>query len=98
MIYDTSNWAKQNLFDASTPGHTPGQGCYYDEEHIFVGDTLFAGSVGRTDLPMGDPELAQQSSKKLMTLSANCVIAGHGPVTTLAEERANNPFLRFLRQ
>jgi len=82
----------------STPGHTPGQGCYYDEHDIFVGDTLFAGSVGRTDLPMGDPALSQKSLAKLMTLSGKLrVHSGHGPITTLAQELASNPFLQFLR-
>ena len=83
----------------STPGHTPGQGCYYDDHDIFVGDTLFAGSVGRTDLPMGDPALMQQSLKKLMRLPGHLrVHSGHGPVTTLAQERQTNPFLTSLRQ
>ncbi len=82
----------------STPGHTPGQGCYYDESDIFVGDTLFAGSVGRTDLPMGNPSLAQKSLAKLMKLSGKLQVhSGHGPVTTLAQELASNPFLQFLR-
>lgn len=82
----------------STPGHTPGQGCYYDENDIFVGDTLFAGSIGRTDLPMGDNALMQQSLTKLLALPGHLRIhSGHGPVTTLAQELATNPFLEFLR-
>jgi len=82
----------------STPGHTPGQGCYYDEHDIFVGDTLFAGSVGRTDLPMGDPALMQQSLRRLVALPGElCVHSGHGPVTTLSHELLTNPFLQFLR-
>jgi glyoxylase-like metal-dependent hydrolase (beta-lactamase superfamily II) len=87
-----------SLHFISTPGHTPGQGCYYDEANIFVGDTLFAGSVGRTDLPMGDPILAQKSLAKLMTLPGKLKVhSGHGPVTSIAQELANNPFLHFLR-
>lgn len=82
----------------STPGHTPGQGCYYEDKNIFVGDTIFAGSVGRTDLPMGNHELAQKSLAKLMELSGKLQVhSGHGPVTTLAQERARNPYLQFLR-
>ncbi len=82
----------------SAPGHTPGQGCYYDESNIFVGDTIFAGSVGRTDLPMGDPILAQKSLAKLMKLSGKLQVhSGHGAVTTLAQELTSNPFLQFLR-
>lgn len=83
----------------STPGHTPGQGCYYDAEDIFVGDTIFAGSIGRYDLPMGDAEITQQSLQKLMALPGHLrVHSGHGPVTTLAHELQTNPYLQFLRQ
>lgn len=82
----------------STPGHTPGQGCYHDDHDILVGDTLFAGSIGRTDFPMSDPQEMQQSLRRLMALpDALRVHSGHGPMTTLGAERASNPFLRFLR-
>ncbi|TPV96320.1 MAG: MBL fold metallo-hydrolase [Myxococcales bacterium FL481] len=82
----------------STPGHTPGQGCYYDDEDIIVGDTLFAGSVGRTDFPLSDPALMRASLTRLMALPGHLrVHSGHGPTTTLARERAQNPFLGFLR-
>ncbi|MFW5426176.1 MAG: MBL fold metallo-hydrolase [Methylophagaceae bacterium] len=95
---DVIELGETTLHFISTPGHTPGQGCYYDESDIFVGDTLFAGSVGRTDLPMGDPSLAQKSLAKLMKLSGKLQVhSGHGPVTTLAQELASNPFLQFLR-
>lgn len=95
---DVIKLGETSLRFISTPGHTPGQGCYYDDADIFVGDTLFAGSVGRTDLPMGDHDLVQKSLAKLMTLSAKLQVhSGHGPVTTLAQELASNPFLRFLR-
>lgn len=83
----------------STPGHTPGQGCYYDDQDIFVGDTLFSGSVGRTDLPMGNPAIMQQSLQRLMQLPGHLrVHSGHGPVTTISREKQHNPFLTFLRQ
>ncbi|MCB2425411.1 MBL fold metallo-hydrolase [Methylophaga pinxianii] len=83
----------------STPGHTPGQGCYYDEQDIFVGDTLFYGSIGRTDLPMGNSAIMQHSLQRLMQLPGHLrVHSGHGPVTTIAHERQHNPFLTFLRQ
>ena len=82
----------------ATPGHTPGQGCYYDDEDIIVGDTLFAGSVGRTDFPMSDPEVARGSLRRLFELPGTLrVHSGHGPVTTLAAELESNPFLGFLR-
>lgn len=83
----------------STPGHTPGQGCYYDDEQIIVGDTLFAGSVGRVDFPMSDPRLAKESLRRLMQLPPHLEVhSGHGPVTTLGEELRTNPFLDFLRR
>jgi glyoxylase-like metal-dependent hydrolase (beta-lactamase superfamily II) len=82
----------------STPGHTPGQGCYYNQTDIFVGDTLFAGSIGRTDLPMGNHQLMLDSLERLMQLPAELVVhSGHGPVTSLKQELVNNPFLTFLR-
>lgn len=83
----------------STPGHTPGQGCFYDDHDIIVGDTLFAGSVGRTDFPMSDPALAKRSLRRLLELPGHLrVHSGHGPVTTLEAELASNPFLGFLRR
>jgi glyoxylase-like metal-dependent hydrolase (beta-lactamase superfamily II) len=83
----------------STPGHTPGQGCYYDDEDIVVGDTIFSGSVGRTDFPLSDPKLAQTSLRRLMTLPRHLrVHSGHGPVTTLQREFESNPHLDFLRK
>jgi len=82
----------------STPGHTPGQGCYYDDQDIFVGDTLFKGSVGRTDLPMGNHSLMQESLQRLMALPGHLQVhSGHGPVTTLSKELMTNPFLQFMR-
>lgn len=83
----------------STPGHTPGQGCFYDDEDIIVGDTLFAGSIGRTDFPMSDPALAVESLRRLMDLPGHLrVHSGHGPVTTLQHELHTNPFLGYIRR
>lgn len=83
----------------STPGHTPGQGCWYTDEDIIVGDTIFAGSVGRTDFPLSDPNLAVQSLRRLMELPLHLrVHSGHGPMTTLAVELSTNPFLGYLRR
>lgn len=82
----------------STPGHTPGMGCFYDDHDIFVGDTLFAGSIGRTDLPTGDARVMKESLKRLMALPPHLrVHSGHGPDTTLGNELASNPFLGFIR-
>ena len=66
-----------------------------NEQVVFVGDVLFAGSIGRTDLPGGSTEQLLSSIKnKLMTLGDDVkVYSGHGPVTTIGEERLTNPFL-----
>ena len=83
----------------STPGHTPGQGCWYDENDIIVGDTLFAGSIGRTDFPMSDRNLMKESLRRLLDLPGHLrVHSGHGPMTTLATELGSNPFLGFIRE
>ena len=81
-----------------TPGHTVGGGCYYfpEEGIVFSGDTLFAGSVGRTDFPGGNMrQLLASIQEKLMTLPDDTVVyPGHGPATTIGEERRNNFFLQ----
>lgn len=80
------------------PGHTPGHVVFVDEDagFAFVGDTLFRGTVGRTDFPYGNSSLLINSLKeKLLPLGDNMVIMpGHGGSTSLGEERTNNPFLR----
>ncbi len=83
----------------ATPGHTPGQGCYYDDNDIIVGDTIFAGSIGRTDFPMSDPSLMVESLRRLFELPHHLrVHSGHGPMTTLADELRANPFVGYLRK
>ncbi len=81
-----------------TPGHAPGHVCFYEREAgaLFSGDVLFAGSVGRTDLPGGDGEaLLESIREKIATLpGATRVFPGHGPQTTIAEELRSNPYLR----
>ena len=82
------------------PGHTPGGvGLWFEDDHtLFGGDTLFAGSVGRTDLPGGDFATLQQSLRRLLDLPPETrVFPGHGPATTLAEEIRSNPCLADLR-
>jgi glyoxylase-like metal-dependent hydrolase (beta-lactamase superfamily II) len=80
-----------------TPGHTPGHCCFYlaSEGELFSGDQLFAGSIGRTDLPGGDfGALMDSMSAKVMSLDDSVVVRpGHGPSTTIGAERATNPFL-----
>jgi glyoxylase-like metal-dependent hydrolase (beta-lactamase superfamily II) len=79
-----------------TPGHTPGHCCFYWETEgiLFSGDQLFAGSVGRTDLPGGSwDELVASMRDRVMTLADDVrVLPGHGPETTIGRERATNPF------
>lgn len=77
-----------------TPGHTQGSVCFLTERALFSGDTLFAGSCGRTDLPGGDMVQMQQSLARLEELDFHGhVLSGHGPKSTMAEERAYNPYL-----
>ena len=80
-----------------TPGHTPGGVCYFfkDEKLLLSGDTLFAGSIGRTDLPGGDMATLMGSLKKLTALPDDTlVVPGHGPFTSIAAEKDGNPFLQ----
>ena len=81
-----------------TPGHAPGHLAFYIEEEglVLSGDALFAGSIGRVDLPGGSMELLLRSiQERLMTLpNETRVYPGHGPQTTIANERASNPFLQ----
>jgi glyoxylase-like metal-dependent hydrolase (beta-lactamase superfamily II) len=78
-----------------TPGHSPGSIALIAEDYVFSGDTLFAGSIGRYDLPGASLTELVNSLKKLLTLPDHVkVCPGHGPVTSIGEERRTNPFLR----
>lgn len=81
-----------------TPGHTEGSICLYfpAEQKLIAGDTLFAGSIGRTDLPGGsfDAIINSLHEKVLALPDDTVVVPGHGPLTTIGEEREGNPFLR----
>lgn len=78
-----------------TPGHTWGSICYLCEDAMFSGDTLFAGSCGRTDLPGGDASVLQESLETVRGLEENYrVFPGHGESTTLLREKQTNPYLR----
>ena len=81
-----------------TPGHTPGGICLLGDERVFVGDTLFQGSIGRTDFPGGDYGTLMASIRdKLLPLpDGTAVYAGHGAATTIGEEKQFNPFVRPL--
>ncbi|HEY3368044.1 MAG TPA: MBL fold metallo-hydrolase [Symbiobacteriaceae bacterium] len=94
---ETITVGKLELQVLHTPGHTPGGICLYirDGGHLITGDTLFAGSIGRTDLPGGSFEtLIRSIREKLLTLpDETTVYPGHGPATSIGDERAYNPFL-----
>ena len=81
-----------------TPGHTEGSICLHfpAENKLIAGDTLFAGSIGRTDLPGGsfDKIINSLQEKVLALPDETVVVPGHGPITTIGEERESNPFLR----
>lgn len=94
---DMLEFGNQELRVIHTPGHAAGSLCYYHKAggFVIVGDVLFQGSIGRTDLPTGDHDLLIKSIlQKLMVLPADTrVYPGHGPETTIGEERTANPYL-----
>jgi glyoxylase-like metal-dependent hydrolase (beta-lactamase superfamily II) len=92
---DTITVGTINFTVLHTPGHSPGGISLYTDGHVFVGDTLFAGSVGRTDLPGGDFETLKTSiQNKLFTLGDDIQVhTGHGPSTTIGREKQYNPFV-----
>lgn len=79
-----------------TPGHSPGGVCFYAPGAVFTGDTLFAGSIGRTDFPGGDYQgLIKNVKEKIFPLGDDLrIYPGHGPVSTIGQERLRNPFFR----
>jgi hydroxyacylglutathione hydrolase len=81
------------------PGHSPGHLAYATDDVLFSGDVLFAGSVGRTDLPFADWDTLVSSIRTLFDRfpPETVVYPGHGPPTTLGAERTRNPFLAELR-
>lgn len=91
---DTVTLAGMSVRVLETPGHTPGSVCLLIEDHMFAGDTLFAGSCGRTDLPGGDTRAMRDSLRCLATLTENYAVhPGHGSGTTLDREKRTNPYL-----
>jgi len=98
---DTIDLGTRRLTVVHTPGHTPGSICFElvvtgERTVVFAGDTLFRGSIGRTDLPGGDSATLRRSIKqRLYTRDLDAlVIPGHGPETTLGDEAISNPFVR----
>jgi len=103
QLYYTDTYAEGDILRLAgleiavmeTPGHTPGSVCLLAEGTMFSGDTLFAASCGRTDLPGGDGAAMKDSLKRLAALETNYwVLPGHGESTTLAEEKRYNPYMR----
>ncbi|MFA5515709.1 MAG: MBL fold metallo-hydrolase [Desulfuromonadales bacterium] len=92
---DTLQLGEISLQVFHTPGHSPGGICLLAEDHLFAGDTLFAGSVGRTDVPGGDHELLLQNIRNqlLVLPDATIVHPGHGQDTTIGRERRSNPYV-----
>jgi glyoxylase-like metal-dependent hydrolase (beta-lactamase superfamily II) len=95
---DTVSLGENTFTIMHVPGHSPGSVVFYHEPSRFMlaGDTLFQGSIGRTDFPYGDHDLFIRSiGAKLMTLPDDVTfLPGHGPASTIGAERANNPFLK----
>lgn len=82
-----------------TPGHTPGSVCFRCGDMLFAGDTLFAGSCGRTDLPGGSWQDMAASLRRLAKLDGDCAVyPGHGEATTLAVERKTNQYMQMAIQ
>lgn len=81
-----------------TPGHTPGSSCFIINDLMFTGDTLFQGSIGRTDFPMGDWDIMVKSLKRFFSLDEELIVlSGHGEATTLTIEKRTNPFLTQIK-
>ncbi len=99
---DTVSFGNLSLAVAHTPGHSSGGVVFVGDGFVFTGDTLFSGSIGRSDLPDSSDEgtvaydvLLRSIREKLLTLpDETVVLSGHGPATTIGDERARNPFLR----
>jgi hydroxyacylglutathione hydrolase len=91
---DRLDFGDISLTVIATPGHTPGSSCFYAPGLLFSGDTLFAGGVGRTDLPGGSSDaLFSSIRERIFTLAGDTfVYPGHGERTTVARERESNPF------
>jgi len=93
---DEVTFGEVSLNVLETPGHSPGGVTLYADKVAFVGDTVFAGAIGRTDLPGGSHSTLIKSIKeKIFALGDDTILySGHGPKTTVAQEKLHNPFLR----
>lgn len=96
-LHETLEMGVFHLKIYHTPGHTPGSVCIQYKDVLFTGDTLFAGSIGRTDLPLGSETDMIASLRFLETLPGYLkVYPGHGPDTTISREESDNPFLQMI--
>jgi len=94
---DMVKFGKITLRVIHTPGHSRGSISLLGEKEVFTGDTLFAGSIGRTDFPESSKSEMSRSLRELANLPNHLVVyPGHGPMTTIAKEKRSNPFLDFL--
>lgn len=92
---DTLKVGDMKLKFIHTPGHTPGSMCIKIDKHMLTGDTLFAGSIGRTDFYGGDYKKMEKSLKRLKNQDDDIIIyPGHGPNSNLKTEKMTNPFMR----
>jgi hydroxyacylglutathione hydrolase len=93
---DTVRFGESELTVLHTPGHSPGSVSFYTPGHLFCGDLLFASSVGRTDLSGGSFDVLENSIRnKVYTLPVDTIVyCGHGPTTTVGQEKTSNPFVR----
>lgn len=89
------SFGKNNIKVLETPGHTEGGVCFLIDKYLFCGDTLFKGSVGRTDFPGGNPKkLIKSIQDKIVPLSNDIIVySGHGPSSNIGFERMANPYL-----
>jgi hydroxyacylglutathione hydrolase len=93
---DCYNLGELELKIIHTPGHSPGGVCFIVNDLILTGDTLFCGSIGRTDLPGGSDKDIESSLRKIIMLpDGYLVYPGHGPATTIGEQKQSNPYLIF---
>jgi hydroxyacylglutathione hydrolase len=91
---DEVKFGNESLKVIHTPGHSPGSICLLGVRKCFSGDTLFAGSIGRTDFPSSSQDDMKHSLEKLRELSDDLLVyPGHGPVTSMRSEKKSNPFL-----
>ena len=94
---DVLTLGSQTFTVVHLPGHSPGQVAFVSDEVAIVGDVVFAGSIGRTDLPLSDPRAMRQSLQRVAGWAPELVLhPGHGPSTTVGRELADNPFLSGL--